>query len=535
MKQFKKSKRKFDNWPNKLALISFIVLLTISIILTCRIYKNEYEEEMLQVKEEGSNINNQLQNIITNSLNVVEIISLIAEKNLHEEEFEIISKNLMVNNKYVDATQLVKEYTIYKTYPLKGNEKTIGYNINADTLNRKKLFEALKNEKIFFEGPIKLIQGGEGIVGRKPIYNDNKFWGFAAVIIKSENFLKAINLNNSGNSNLFEYQIVQKQTDLNGKKFFKNNVDFSKGIINKTYLPAGDWYLYVKLKEPQHRNKAIEFFLSSILLNIIISLYLRKLSQEPIKLEALVRRKTADLEKVNLQLESRAKELSKVNRELEHFAYIISHDLQEPLRMITSFLTLLEKKYNDSLDEKGKKYIFYAVNGAKRMKKIILDILEFSKVGKHTDQKEYIELNEIMAEIKGFYEIEYPNGKINYENLPKIFSYRSTIFQIFHNLISNAFKYSKNNEAPQINIKLVAETKKNYTFAVEDNGIGIENQYLEKIFILFQRLHNDDEIKGSGIGLAIVKKLVENLNGSIWVESEKNIGSTFYFKIPKNK
>lgn len=185
MKQFKKSKRKFDNWPNKLALISFIVLLTISIILTCRIYKNEYEEEMLQVKEEGSNINNQLQNIITNSLNVVEIISLIAEKNLHEEEFEIISKNLMVNNKYVDATQLVKEYTIYKTYPLKGNEKTIGYNINADTLNRKKLFEALKNEKIFFEGPIKLIQGGEGIVGRKPIYNDNKFWGFAAVIIKS--------------------------------------------------------------------------------------------------------------------------------------------------------------------------------------------------------------------------------------------------------------------------------------------------------------------------------------------------------------
>jgi signal transduction histidine kinase len=535
MKQYKKTNRKLNYWPNKLALTSFLILLTISGILTYRIYRVEYEKETLQVKEEGSNIKNQLESIINNSLNVVKIISFIAEKNLHEEEFETISKSLLEKNKYVDATQLVKGYTIYKTYPLKGNEKTIGYNINTDNINRTALIDALKNEKIFFEGPIKLVQGGEGIIGRKPIYNDKKFWGFAAVIIKSDNFLKAIDLNNSGNSDLFEYQIVPKQTDLKGKKFFKNDADFSKGIIHKTYLPAGDWYLYVKLKEPQHKNKAIEFFLSSILLNIIISLYLRKLSQEPIKLEALVRRKTADLEKVNMQLESRAKELSKVNKELEHFAYIISHDLQEPLRMITSFLTLLEKKYNDSLDEKGKKYIFFAVNGAKRMKKIILDILEFSKVGKHTDQKEYIDLNEIMIEIKGFYEIEYPNGKINYENLPKVFSYRSTIFQIFHNLISNAFKYSKNNEAPQISVKLISETKKNFTFAISDNGIGIENQYLEKIFILFQRLHNNDEIKGSGIGLAIVKKLVENLNGTIWVESEKNIGSTFYFKVPKNK
>ncbi|MDP5027151.1 MAG: ATP-binding protein [Flavobacterium sp.] len=235
----------------------------------------------------------------------------------------------------------------------------------------------------------------------------------------------------------------------------------------------------------------------------------------------------------NKQLQTRAKELGEANKELEHFAYIISHDLQEPLRMITSFLTQIEKKYNDVLDEKGKKYIFFAVDGAKRMKKIILDILEFSRAGKYIDEKESIDLNDIMKEIKGFYENEYPNGKFNYEKLPTIVSYRSPIFQIFHNLVSNAFKYSKENLNPEINIKVVNQSKKDITFAVQDNGIGIEKEYLEKIFVLFQRLQSNEEIKGSGIGLAIVKKIVESLNGTIWVESEKDFGSTFYFKIPK--
>ncbi|MQP52009.1 MULTISPECIES: ATP-binding protein [unclassified Flavobacterium] len=533
MKIIKNIIKELKYWPTKLAIISFLVLLTISSFLTYRIYKIEYSKELLQVKEETSDVKNQLESMINNSLNVVKIIAFITEKNLDETDFESISKSLLEKNKYIDATQIVKDHTIYKTFPLKGNESTIGYNINADSLNKKILFEAIKQEKVFFEGPIKLIQGGEGIIGRQPIFKNNKFWGFAAVIVRTDNFLKTINLNNSGSSTLFDYQIVQKNNDLNEAKFFKNNTDFSTGIINKSYLPSGNWYLYVKLKEPQYLNKAIEFFISSILLSLIISIYLRKLSQEPIKLEALIKKKTSDLEKANKQLQTRAKELGEANKELEHFAYIISHDLQEPLRMITSFLTQIEKKYNDVLDEKGKKYIFFAVDGAKRMKKIILDILEFSRAGKYIDEKESIDLNDIMKEIKGFYENEYPNGKFNYENLPTIVSYRSPIFQIFHNLVSNAFKYSKENLNPEINIKVVNQSKKDITFAVQDNGIGIEKEYLEKIFVLFQRLQSNEEIKGSGIGLAIVKKIVESLNGTIWVESEKDFGSTFYFKIPK--
>lgn len=531
MKKHKTPKNK-NYWPTKLGMIAFIVLITISSFLTYRIYKIEYSKEVLQVKEKTSDIRNQLESMINNSLNVVKIITFLTENNFDETEFEKISKSLLEKNEYINATQLVKNYTIYKTYPLEGNEKTIGYNINADSLKKNTLFEAIKKEKIFFEGPIKLVQGGEGVIGRQPIYKENKFWGFSAVIIKTDNFFKKIKLDNSGSSKLYEYQIVNKNTNQISKKFFNNNANFNEGIVNKTYLPSGDWYLYVKLKDPKYLNKALEFFISSLFLSIIIARYLRKLSEDPIKLEELVKKKTKDLEIVNQQLELRAKELSEVNKELEHFAYVISHDLQEPLRMITGFLTKIEKKYNDVLDDKGKQYIFFAVDGAKRMKKIILDILEFSKAGKYLEDKELIDLNEVVEEIKAFYKNSYPNGLLTYEKLPIIQSYRSPIFQIFQNLIGNAFKYSKPNEDPIIKVNVINSSDKSITISVSDNGIGIDQEYLDKIFVLFQRLENSNNIKGTGIGLAIVKKIIERLNGTIWVKSVKNIGSTFYFTIP---
>lgn len=535
MNLLRKINKSLDYWPNQLAIISFFILLIISIFLTYRIYNNEYGNELIKVKEESFKIKNQLESTINYSSNVVKVISFIAEKNLQEQEFDPVAKSLVEKNKYVDGIQLVKGFEIIKTYPLIGNEKTIGYNLTNDELHKKAAKDAIKKNKIFFEGPFQLVQGGMGIVGREPIYKNGKFWGFSAVIIKTETFLKAIHLNDFGSSSNFEYQIVQKEGDLKRPRFFKNDTDFTRGIIHKSFLPTGDWYLYVKLKEPKYLNRSIEFLIYGIVLSIIIALYLRKLAEEPLKLETLVDKKTADLEKLNLELENRAKELTKVNKELEYFAYIISHDLQEPLRMITSFLTQLEKKYNDVIDDKGKRYIFFAVDGAKRMKNIILDILEFSRVGKYNDKKEAINLNDIIHEIETFYKLEFPHGKLIYENLPVLNSYKSPLIQIFQNLIGNAFKYSKENVAPIVSVKVIEENDKQITFAVQDNGIGIENEYLEKIFILFQRLHTREGDKGSGMGLAIVKKIVENLNGTIWVESEVNVGSTFYFTLPKEK
>ncbi|WP_445715126.1 PAS domain-containing protein [Flavobacterium sp.] len=240
--------------------------------------------------------------------------------------------------------------------------------------------------------------------------------------------------------------------------------------------------------------------------------------------------------KLNKKLESQAKSLIKTNQELEHFAYVASHDLQEPLRMVTSFLTQLEKKYNHQLDEKGKQYINFAVDGAKRMRDLIKDILEYSKISKLEETYELVNVNEIINEVYKTNDerIVETNAKILYSNLPVIKTSRFPLSQIFQNLIGNALKYQKQNNQPEITINAI-EDEKNWTFKISDNGIGIENEYIDKIFVIFQRLHDKKEYGGNGMGLAIVKKLVENLNGKITVESEINKVTTFYLTLPKNE
>ncbi len=240
------------------------------------------------------------------------------------------------------------------------------------------------------------------------------------------------------------------------------------------------------------------------------------------------------LNELNNNLQKQAKELSISNEELEQFAYMVSHDLQEPLRMVTSFLTQLNRKYGDVIDDKGKKYIFFAVDGAKRMRKIILDLLEFSRVGRTEDIQKKLDLNEIIDEIKILFrkKIEEKSAIIQVGQLPVINAHKAPILQVFQNLISNAFKYSREDIPAQIHIT-AKELKNHWQFGVADNGIGISEEYFDKIFVIFQRLHNKDEYSGTGIGLAVTKKIIESQNGKIWVESEEGKGSIFYFTIKK--
>jgi PAS domain S-box-containing protein len=238
------------------------------------------------------------------------------------------------------------------------------------------------------------------------------------------------------------------------------------------------------------------------------------------------------LENLNTLLDQRARELVISNEELEQFAFVASHDLQEPLRMVTSFLSQLEKKYKESLDDKGQLYIRLAVDGAVRMREIILDLLEYSRIGKENVELESINLKEVIEEIKTLYHqtIQEKGATIMQEDLPVILNKKFLIFQIFQNLISNALKYSKPDTPPLVQITASLRGG-NWVFSVKDNGIGIEEDYHDKIFVMFQRLHGREEYAGTGIGLAIVKKTIERLGGQIWVESKKEEGSNFIFTI----
>lgn len=251
----------------------------------------------------------------------------------------------------------------------------------------------------------------------------------------------------------------------------------------------------------------------------------------------ITERKNTEIKLLELHddLEKHAKELYISNQELEQFAYVASHDLQEPLRMVTSFLTQLEKKYNDIIDDKGKQYIHFAVDGAKRMRQIILDLLEFSKLGKMEDKVELVDVNELLKEILSLFykKIEDKQAVIHVGEMPQLVSFISPLRQVFQNIIGNSLKYHKVGISPEIHIS--AEEHSTYwEFTVADNGIGIDPLYFDKIFIIFQRLHHKQEYSGTGMGLAITKKIIENLGGKIWVESEEGKGSTFHFTIIKN-
>lgn len=231
------------------------------------------------------------------------------------------------------------------------------------------------------------------------------------------------------------------------------------------------------------------------------------------------------------------RELALSNSELEQFAFVASHDLQEPLRMITSFLAQIEKKYQDILDEKGKKYIYFARDGAKRMRHIILDLLEFSRVGRSDEDKENVDVGSLLEEIMTLNHkvIKEKGALIKWDegNFPVVYTFKSPLRLVFQNLIGNGLKYQNDGTVPRINITFDESDETEWHFIVSDNGIGIEREYFEKIFVIFQRLHYKNEFSGTGVGLAICKKIIENLGGKIWVVSEFGKGSDFHFSLPK--
>jgi len=238
---------------------------------------------------------------------------------------------------------------------------------------------------------------------------------------------------------------------------------------------------------------------------------------------------------LNATLEKRAKELAHSNAELERFAYVASHDLQEPLRMVSGFLELLAKKYSPQLDETALKYINFAVDGAVRMKRLITDLLEYSQLGKGSFITEVVDLSGVLEQVERVYrsDIQSLKVKITKNNLPKIVANRDQMLQLFQNLVGNAIKYRRPGIDPQIRIsaELIGQ---NYQFAVSDNGIGLDMKFANKIFIIFQRLHAKEEYPGTGIGLAICNKIVKQHHGNLWVDAGLDKGSTFYFTIPNN-
>jgi signal transduction histidine kinase len=232
------------------------------------------------------------------------------------------------------------------------------------------------------------------------------------------------------------------------------------------------------------------------------------------------------------EAEQRAADLARSNSELERFAYVASHDLQEPLRMVASYTSLLARRYEGQLDERADRYIHYAVDGAHRMQALINALLDYSRLGRQDSPRTAVSCDEAVASaLRGLERTRREvGGVITSDPLPTVMGHRLQLEQLFQNLVSNALKF-RSDKPPRIHVSAAADGE-GWRFAVRDNGIGMETRHFEQVFVIFQRLHSRADYPGTGIGLAICRRIVEQHGGRMWVESEPGGGSTFFFTLP---
>ena len=298
-----------------------------------------------------------------------------------------------------------------------------------------------------------------------------------------------------------------------------------------------DWISYIFMGDsPQLVN--LYYYISSTVSMLIVALqsfYIERNKNEVINAikngKTELELKNRELINSEAKIASKNKELERKNKELEQFAYVASHDLQEPIRTSSGFAELLQRQYSGRLDEKADKYLSYIIHSSERMNTLIKELLNYSRIG-FEEQRVYINcnavMNEVMADLHNA--IAESGAIIRFENLPEINGYAVAIKQLFQNMVSNALKFRRENTAPEIIIKGKLDGRR-WNFSITDNGIGIAQEYFDRIFFIFQRLHSRSEYEGSGIGLSHCKKIVELHNGKIWVESTPGTGTTFYFTI----
>jgi signal transduction histidine kinase len=246
-----------------------------------------------------------------------------------------------------------------------------------------------------------------------------------------------------------------------------------------------------------------------------------------------VRRTHLQLEEANRQLEQQAEELTRSNRDLEQFAYVASHDLQEPLRKVASFCQLLQRRYSGQLDERADQYIAFAVDGAQRMQRLINDLLAFSRIGRITNGFSDVDLDRILADAAAqlSWRCEQVDGTITWSDLPTVHGEEPLLSALFTNLISNSLKFRHPDRPPRVHIQ-AERVGDEWHISCADNGIGIEPEYAEKIFVIFQRLHPKNEYPGTGIGLSIAKKIIEYHGGRIWLDTEAREGTVIRIALP---
>ncbi|MGH1363324.1 MAG: CHASE domain-containing protein [Calditrichia bacterium] len=324
-----------------------------------------------------------------------------------------------------------------------------------------------------------------------------------------------------GDKVLYNEHVVS-ETDYDANPLFKK--EYSVQLYGRTWL--FDIWSAKSFRAAASSSQPLVILLGGIFIDSLLLLLFLLLSRSN-------RRAIEFADRVTFSLQDKTTKLERSNEELEQFAYVASHDLQEPVRMVGNFTELLAKQYQGQLDEKADQYIEFITDGARRMKTLINALLTFSRVSKEEAPFEPVEcltmINNVKINLKRV--IEENQAAITHDALPTVNANASLLGMVFQNLISNGIKFCRGRK-PEIHIG-VEEQGRSWRFSVRDNGIGIDPQFAQKIFVIFQRLHTRSEFPGAGIGLSICKRIIQRHDGKIWLETQPGKGSIFYFTIPR--
>jgi len=522
----------------KVALIFFLSLSVGCFFIYSLESRRELESRAMATQIASSHAKS-LEKQLFRSLSATLALATILKENSLFPNFDRVAEDLIKRYGGITNLQLAPNAVIRKIYPLAGNEAAIG----LDLKNNSKAVAAIEAKELRIEGPFNLIQGGIAVIGRYPVFlpdaetNEEKFWGFTTALIELSQLLALVDIHGLVSKN-FHFKLLNVNSEKENqsiiaqshKEVLKNpvsvEIQVANGKWNLSISPKSGWYPFYYL--------LWEGFLVLIFCGTLSFMAYRHFCRtEDLQLANLKMSQEINQRK---QAEKRvmifAETLQANNKELDSFASIASHDLKEPLRKVLIFGDLLLER-TQNLDLKSKDYIKRMQKASQRMQIFIDDLLDYSKIssGREFEKVETkILLQEAIEDLEA--RISESGGTIEYSDIPDLEADPVQLKQLFQNLLSNALKYHKEGVPPVVKIFSEMADSENLQISFEDNGIGIEEKYKEKIFKPFQRLHGRDAYEGTGMGLAICKKIIERHKGKILVSGSPGKGSIFKVILP---
>jgi signal transduction histidine kinase len=528
---------------NKLIFFKVATIFLLSFSIGCFfIYslesRRELESRALATQIASSHAQS-IEKQLSRSLSTTLALATILKENSSFPNFDSVAADLIKRYGGISNLQLAPNAIIRKIFPLKGNEPAIG----LDLKKNPKAVAAIEAKQLVVEGPFNLIQGGVAIVGRYPLFLQNEktgeksFWGFTTALIELSELLAIVDIHGLVSKNYhFELSnaVIKKDKQIiiaqSGGVTIESPVSVEIQVANEKWLlsisPKSGWYPFYYLV---WEGLLVLIFCGT--LSYVSYRHLCRtedLKRANLKMAKEINQRTLAEERVMVHAET----LQAHNKELESFASIASHDLQEPLRKVIIFGDLLLER-TKNLDEKSKNYIERMQKASERMQVFIDDLLDYSKITSGR-QFESIHTEKILKEVIEDLEarISESRGTVEYKDILDLEADPLQMKQLFQNLVSNALKYHKEGVPPVVNISGKSLDNGNIQISFGDNGIGFEEKYRKQIFKPFQRLHGRNAYEGTGMGLAICKKIIERHNGEILVESSIGEGSTFKVILP---